>query len=114
MRRVPGTHMAAELAVAESRVAHVLDVIRSVGPPGVGATGTAECLLLQLDACGLEGACVELARTVLADHLPALARGHFAAIAAVLGVSRAEVRGVLEFIRHRLRPYPAFHGTGSV
>jgi RNA polymerase sigma-54 factor len=36
--------IAAELGVAESAVAHVLEVIREVGPPGIGATGLTECL----------------------------------------------------------------------
>ena len=99
--------IAAELGVAESVVASVLEVIRRCGPPGVGATSIAECLLLQLDALGLGD---DLARAVIADHLPALGRGHFASIAKALGVSRAEVEQVLELIRRRLRPYPAFDG----
>ncbi len=40
--------------VAGSAVASVLDVVRRCGPPGVGATSVAECLLLQLDALDLD------------------------------------------------------------
>lgn len=100
--------VAGELGVAEERVAAVLDVLRRCGPPGIGATGISECLLLQLDALG-EGD--DLVRAVIADHLPALARGHFSSIAKSLGVSRAEVQRALELIRRRLRPYPAFDGA---
>ena len=52
-----------------------------------------------------------LTRAVIADHLPALAKGHFTSIAKALGVSRAEVEQVLDLIRRRLRPYPAFDGN---
>jgi RNA polymerase sigma-54 factor len=100
--------LAAELAVPEPVVARVVEAIRKVGPPGVGASGVTECLLLQLDALGTDE---DLVRAVISEHLPALAKGHFAAIAAALSVSRDEVRRVLEFIQRRLRPYPAFNGN---
>jgi RNA polymerase sigma-54 factor len=103
--------LAEELGVAEAAVARVLEVVRRNGPPGLGATSVGECLLLQLDALGLDDDRARLARAVIADHLPALARGHFAAIATALGASRAEVQEVLDLIRRRLRPYPAFDGN---
>jgi RNA polymerase sigma-54 factor len=103
--------IAAQLGVAEPVVARVLDVIRSCGPPGVGATSIPECLLLQLDALDLDDVCTRLARAVITDHLPALASGHFTSIARALGVSRAQIKQVLDLIRRRLRPYPAFTGN---
>ncbi|WP_290062022.1 hypothetical protein [Amycolatopsis solani] len=107
--------VATELGAPEAVVARVAEVIRRVGPPGVGAGGVAECLLRQLDAldCDPDDATVRLAREVVAGHLPALAKGHFAAIAAALSVSRDEVRRVLEFVKARLRPYPAFDGNAA-
>jgi RNA polymerase sigma-54 factor len=107
----PCAQLAAELGVAEAAVARVLEVIRGNGPPGLGATSVSECLLLQLDALGLDNGRARLARAVIAGHLPALARGHFASIATALGVSRAEVQEALDLIRRRLRPYPAFDGN---
>jgi RNA polymerase sigma-54 factor len=103
--------IAGDLGVAESAVASVLEVVRRCGPPGVGATSISECLLLQLDALDLGEDRRRLARAVIADHLPALARGHFTAIAKTLGVSRADVQQILALIRQRLRPYPAFDGA---
>ena len=103
--------MAADLAMPEDRVAGVVAAIRRCGPPGLGATGVAECLLLQLDALHLPDDA--LARAVIADHLAALGRGHFAAIAETLGTTREAVRAVLDLIRRRLRPYPAFDGAGA-
>jgi DNA-directed RNA polymerase specialized sigma54-like protein len=64
-----------------------------------------------MDALGLADNRARLARAVIAEHLPALARGHFSSIATALGVTRAQVQQVLELIRRRLRPYPAFHGN---
>jgi RNA polymerase sigma-54 factor len=109
----PCAELAAELGVDVSAVDRVLEVVRRCGPPGVGAAGIAECLLLQLDALALAEDRARLARAVIADHLPALARGHFASIARSLGVSRAEIREVLDLIRRRLRPYPAFDGNAA-
>jgi RNA polymerase sigma-54 factor len=107
----PPAQLAAELGVPEPAVLRVLEVIRRSGPPGIGATSVAECLLLQMDALDLGDDRAGLARAVIAEHLPALARGHFSSIAAALGVSRAQVQQVLELIRRRLRPYPAFSGN---
>jgi RNA polymerase sigma-54 factor len=107
----PPAQLAAELGVPEPAVLRVLEVIRGSGPPGIGATSVAECLLLQMDALDLGDERAGLARAVIAEHLPALARGHFSSIAAALGVSRAQVQQVLELIRRRLRPYPAFSGN---
>ena len=92
-------------------VAHIVDVIRRCGPPGIGATNVIECLLFQLDALGLDDDRAGLARAVISRHLPDLARGHFALIATALGVSRSEIQQVLDLIRRRLRPYPAFDGN---
>jgi RNA polymerase sigma-54 factor len=103
--------LAADLGVAESAIAPVLDVIRRNGPPGIGATSITECLLFQLDALGLKDDQAQLARDVITDHLAELARGHFASIAKALEVSRNQVRQVLDLIRRRLRPYPAFDGN---
>jgi RNA polymerase sigma-54 factor len=107
----PCALIAAELGVAEAAVERVLEVIRRSGPPGIGATSVAECLQLQLDALGLDDERARLARAIITGHLPALARGHLASIAAALSVSRAQVQQALDLIRRRLRPYPAFDGN---
>ena len=106
------TQLAAELGRTEADTAALLAVLRRCGPPGVGATSVAECLLLQLDALDLPNDA--LVRAVIQEHLPALARGHFAALADALHTTRAEVQRALELIRTRLRPYPAFNGTDTI
>jgi RNA polymerase sigma-54 factor len=103
--------IAAALGAPEAAVHRVLAAVRQNGPPGVGASSAAECLLLQLDALDLAGDEVALvARAVIAAHLPALAKGHLAAIAAALGTSPDRVAQARQLIRDRLRPYPAFEG----
>jgi RNA polymerase sigma-54 factor len=72
--------LAAELDVDEAAVASALDVVRRHGPPGIGATSVPDCLLLQIEALGLGDDRWQLARAVVAGHLPALARGRFTSI----------------------------------
>jgi RNA polymerase sigma-54 factor len=105
------SQIAAELGIDEAVVAHIVAVIRRCGPPGVGATSVSECLLLQLDALGMDDDRARLARAVISHHFRALARGHFSSSATALGVSRGEIEKVLDLIRRRLRPYPAFEGN---
>jgi RNA polymerase sigma-54 factor len=107
------SEIATELGVPESAVARVLDIVRKIGPPGIGATSVSDCLLLQLDALGLDDDRARLARAVITDHLPALARGRFASIAQALDVSRTDIMEILALIRRRLRPYPEFDGNAS-
>ena len=103
--------IATALGADESAVLRVLAAVRQNGPPGVGATSAAECLLLQLDGLDpVDDTTRALARRVIAGHLPALARGHLAAIASALGVDQDSVAEVLRLIRERLHPYPAFEG----
>src|SRR4051812_46781823 len=92
--------VAEELGVSEAAVARVLDVIRHVGPPGVGAHDISECLLFQLEALELDDD-DGVVHAVIADHLPALARGRFASISRALGVPRARIEAALDLIRTR-------------
>ena len=103
--------IAKALATDQDAVLRVLAAVRENGPPGVGATTAAECLLLQLDALDLDEVVYDLARSVIAEHLPALAKGHYAAIASALGVDQQRVVQVLHLIREQLLPYPAFEGS---
>jgi RNA polymerase sigma-54 factor len=103
--------IAAALGAPEAAVHRVLAAVRQNGPPGIGASSAAECLLLQLDALDLAGnEAAPVARAVIAGHLPALAKGHLAAIAAALGTTPDRVAAARQLIRDRLQPYPAFEG----
>jgi RNA polymerase sigma-54 factor len=97
------SQVAAELGVAEDRIEAMLALLRSYGPPGIGARNLRECLLLQLQA--FDG--VELASAIVTSHLEELAAGRLGTIAVALGVTRAEVEAAAELIRTQLRPSAA-------
>jgi RNA polymerase sigma-54 factor len=105
----PG-QIAAVLGVSVRRVLEVLGAIQQQGPPGVGTAGVRECLLLQLEQVAAEDDLRCLARSVIEDHLPALARGRLTAICRELSVGRAALDAAAELIRTRLQPYPAYEG----
>jgi len=102
--------LAQVLAVSAERVSRVLHAIQQEGPPGIAAAGVRECLVLQLEHVPAGEDLRRVARSVIEDHLPAVAKGHHAAICRALGISRDVLADALDLIRTRLRPYPAFEG----
>jgi RNA polymerase sigma-54 factor len=103
---VPLTRVAASLEVDEARVEAVLRVLQDVGPLGVGARSTEECLQLQLARWEEVGEGHPLARAIVDDHLGALGRGQYAQIAQALDVDYEAVIDARDYIRSHLRPYP--------
>ena len=93
-------------------VERVADVIRAVGPAGVGARDARECLLLQLDRIAEEEALPPYVRTIVEDQLAQLAAGDDRSIAGTVGCSAEDVAHVRGFIRRRLRPWPSW-SSGS-
>jgi RNA polymerase sigma-54 factor len=61
----------------------------------------------------VDGELRRLAGAVIESHLPALAKGHLTAIAGALGVQRSMIEAVLQLIKDRLRPRPAFDGPAG-
>ncbi len=97
---------AASLDVSQARVEHVLDVLQSVGPLGLGARSVGECLLLQLDRWEQTGVSDPLARSLVQDHLDDLGQGKYSQLSRELGVEYDEIIAARDFIRSHLRPYP--------
>jgi RNA polymerase sigma-54 factor len=92
-----------ELGRAEA----VLSALQSLEPVGVGARDLRECLLIQVDHLKAIGIEHPLARTLVADHLSALASRKLERIAKLM---RAPLEGVEEaarFVRAHLNPFPA-------
>jgi len=102
---------AAVLTVEPRRVSGVLHLIQATAPAGMAGRDVRECLLLQLDRCPDRGPVRDLARRIVAEHLPLLGKRLDGELARRLGVSRAEILAAREFIRARLQPYP---GLGLV
>lgn len=87
--------------------------VQSLEPAGVAARDVGECLLLQLPAI----VCPELralARTVVTEHLRALAARDVSGLARQLGQAPARIEAVCDSIR-RLDPRPGWrHGSTRV
>lgn len=98
--------LAGVLCFPVERLAHVLDRLREVGPPGIGAVDLRECLLLQLDDLAGTGDGDPLARLIVDTMLPDLARATSRSLARRLGVPVEEVDRARAFLKARLRPYP--------
>jgi RNA polymerase sigma-54 factor len=83
-------------------VQSALRKVQLFDPTGVAARDLRECLLLQIDALGLED---PLVRTLVAEHLDALQRRDFRGIARALGVSIEAVAAAARVVG-RLEPRP--------
>ncbi|MDQ2807231.1 MAG: RNA polymerase factor sigma-54 [Chloroflexota bacterium] len=100
--------IAQRLGVDETRVAHVLEELQHVGPPGLGARDLRECLLLQLDYMVHEQDIPEPpnVRTILSDYLAELGAHKYGYMAQKLGISSEAVAAARDFIKAHLTPYP--------
>lgn len=91
------------------QVERVLDALQRMDPPGIGARGARECLLIQLRYLREAGRARPLAEALVRDHLHALAFRHFREVARVVGETPKVVEAEWQYIRTHLHPYPA-HG----
>jgi RNA polymerase sigma-54 factor len=90
-----------------TEVVDALATLRRVGPPGIAATGAAECLLAQLSASAAGTPELRsLAGHIIAEHLPLLAAGRLDKIVEVTTGDPSEVADAVRFIRRRLQPWP--------
>lgn len=94
--------VARQMQVDLEKVERILELIHSFNPPGIGARDLTECLILQLKQIGKDTA---LAREIIQNHLPDLAKGRLNRIAHCLEVSIRKVQEVCDLIRS-LDPKP--------
>lgn len=88
--------------LSELDVEIVLDQLRHISHPAIGAADLRECLLLQLDDLDVEA---PLVRTMIDEHLEDITTNRLPRIAKATGHSIEEVKEAIETIRH-LEPYP--------
>jgi RNA polymerase sigma-54 factor len=74
-----------ELSCRRERIEHVLHLLQRLDPPGIGARGAQECLLIQLQRLAQAGKPRKLAELLVRNHLPALAFRRFREVAHVVG-----------------------------
>ena len=91
------------------RVVHVLRQLQRLDPPGIGARGAQECLLIQLQRLEQAGRPRKLAELLVGNHLQELAFRHFREVARAVGKTPKAVEAEWNFIRQHLHPYPT-HG----
>lgn len=99
--RVPLDELAGDSGIPLPLLERGAAVLRTLEPAGVGADSLSQCLALQLERAGVDGP----ALTIVRDHLEALARCQFRAIAGQLGVGVDEVVSAQKAIRE-LDPRP--------
>lgn len=99
--------VATDLGIDLARVVRSLGLIRSVGPPAIGARDVRESLLLQIDARSAPSPVRELARAIADRYLEPLGRGRLGVIAAALGCPEDQVTAAVQFIRAHCTLYPA-------
>ncbi|MBX0328746.1 hypothetical protein K2Z83_13780 [Oscillochloris sp. ZM17-4] len=99
--------IAASLGVAPARVVAALERLREIGPPGIAARDSRECMLAQIDDLADQGIAHPHARAIVDAHLEDLGARSYRKIARALGVSVAEVADARAFIAANLWPYPA-------
>jgi RNA polymerase sigma-54 factor len=97
------------LSCPTERVEHVLDALQHMDPPGLGARGPRECLLLQLRRLRELGDPRPLAEALVDKHLHALAFRHFREVAREVNETPKIVEAEWQFIHDQLHPYPT-HG----
>ncbi|MDO7866776.1 RNA polymerase factor sigma-54 [Nocardioides jiangxiensis] len=93
------------VALAPPTLRTVVEILRQVGPPGVAASSAVDCVLVQVAALSAAGRLPGYAPELLTGHLEALAAGRIVEVAAALGVTPAEVAGVLDRVRSTTTPY---------
>lgn len=106
--RMKISEIAAMSGVSCDEVESVLSVIQQFDPAGVGARSLKECLLIQLEtlkAKDIPTSRLELAKTLIEEHLDDIAQGGLIKIAEALEVGVLEVQDACDLIR-TLDPKP--------
>lgn len=98
--------------MSSAQVNDVLQIVRDLDPPGVGATDLRDCLLLQLER--REGSPANLlAYKIIDRHFDAFIKRHYDKIAQAMGLSQEQMTAAVDEIRS-LNPKPGSVVAGSV
>lgn len=99
------------IEVSDEEMTHVVDIIRALDPPGVGAFNLQDCLLLQIRR-QKQTEVVRLATTMLEKYFEDFHKRHFDRIQQRLGINDETMKAVMQEVS-RLNPKPgnSFGGT---
>ncbi|MDB6077749.1 MAG: polymerase subunit sigma-54 [Akkermansiaceae bacterium] len=108
---LPARELASRLDISKAVMETAVKLLQSFEPPGIGASGIQESLLLQLERKGDSGS---LEYRIVRDHLEELARKRYPQIARVLGTTVERIAEAATRIG-RLTPNPGgdFDPTGN-
>ncbi|MEP6937359.1 MAG: RNA polymerase factor sigma-54 [Chthoniobacterales bacterium] len=81
--------MALNTGIPAEDFEHMLTLVQSFYPPGVGARDLRECLLIQLKRAGKQNS---LEHKIISDHMPDLGKRRFPEIARRMGISVEQVQ----------------------
>ena len=84
---------------------HLLEIIQSFDPEGVGARDLQECLLLQLRRKNQNPISIKLATTIVRDYLDEFTKKHYDKLERSLGISSEELKSAINEIL-KLNPKP--------
>lgn len=97
---------AAQLGVAPKRVERVLAELQKLDPPGIGASGPQEALLIQLRRLREDGKPRPLAEAII-THWDLFLKQRVQALAKALDATEQEIRAEYAFIKANLNAKPA-------
>jgi RNA polymerase sigma-54 factor len=89
----------------EAEILHLLEIIQSFDPEGVGARDLQECLLLQLRRKNQNSISIKLATTIVRDYLDEFTKKHYDKLERSLGISSEELKSAINEIL-KLNPKP--------
>lgn len=103
-----------ELEIELVELQTALKHIQNLDPPGVGACNLQECILLQLDVLLKETEYLEVAKTIVAQHLALLANKDFIKLRKLLNCDEATLKGAQNLIKQQNpRPGSKYAQLGS-
>lgn len=89
----------------EAEILHLLEIIQSFDPEGVGARDLQECLLLQLKRKNQNLNSIKLATLIVRDYLDEFTKKHYDKLERSLGINSEELKSAINEIL-KLNPKP--------
>ena len=94
-----------ELEVELVELQTALKLIQHLDPPGIGALNLQDCIMLQLNILPKETEYLNIAKSIVQQHLPVLANKDFAKLRKLLGCDEVALKGAQCLIK-QLNPRP--------
>lgn len=94
-----------DYVITPLEVLAMIRILQDFEPVGVGARTPRECLMIQLNDWPENTPGLYVARQIVKQHLPLLAKKNYAGIATELGLSQVQLKEPIALIR-KLNPFP--------